>query len=251
VAQTRVRLARAARELEATRALLSATWGSSVPDFSRATGDLPEPTESPALGQLQEYLRHAPEITRLEEQIELRERAVDFERSSRIPDLTISVGPRRFEQTGDSAWVAGLSVPVPIFDRNQGNRKAAKFELERTRHEVRGTRIDLEAELAATLERLQAAATEVSVMGTEVVPSANEAFLATETGYSAGKFGFLDLLDAQRALFETHSLLLDSREEYALTRTGLERLIGREMDSDFPQRPQADTNPKENNNEIH
>ena len=63
-------------------------------------------------------------------------------------------------------------------------------------------------------------------MKTQVVPAAESAFAATETGYTEGKFGFLDVLDAQRALFEARSLLLGSREEYALTLTELQRLIG-------------------------
>jgi hypothetical protein len=54
----------------------------------------------------------------------------------------------------------------------------------------------------------------------------NDAFVATETGYSAGKFGFLNVLDAQRALFDAHSLLLDRREYYALALAKLERLTG-------------------------
>ena len=63
-------------------------------------------------------------------------------------------------------------------------------------------------------------------MGRDVVPAATEVFAATEMGYSEGKFGLLEVLDAQRALFDARSLLLDSREEYAMTLTELERLVG-------------------------
>ena len=137
------------------------------------------------------------------------------------------MGPRRFEETGQSAWVAGISLPIPIFDRNQGSRRAAEFEVERTRRDADAVRVAFEAELAIVLERMHAAALEATSMAREVVPATNAAFSATEKGYSKGKFGFLNVLDAQRALFEARSLLLDSREEYAITRTGLERLIGR------------------------
>ena len=234
VAQARVRLARAKRELEAVRVLLAATWGSSRATFDHAAGALPEPTPPPTLRQLRSLLMEAPEIERLENQIERQQRVLELERSFRIPDLTVSVGPRRFEGTGQSAWVAGLALALPIFDRNQGSRRAAEFELERTRRDTEAVRVALKAKLAATIERLHAAALEASTMGREVVPAANAAFAATEIGYSEGKFGFLDVLDAQRALFEARSLLVDSREEYALTSTELERLISR------PFAPQAD-----------
>ena len=237
--------------MEAARTLLSATWGSTNPDFDRVAGELPNPENIPGLGQLRAYLIGTPEIARLEDQIEQKRRAADLEKSFRFPDLSVSVGPRRFQETGETAWVAGLSVPVPIFDRNQGSRKAADFEVEQAKRDAEATRVNREAQLRAVLERLQAAAAETTVMGDEVVPAANKVFLATETGYSEGKFGFLNLLDAQRALFEAHSLLLDSHEEYSLTRTEIERLIGRELGPGSLPRPTADAISKENTNETH
>jgi cobalt-zinc-cadmium efflux system outer membrane protein len=52
-----------------------------------------------------------------------------------------------------------------------------------------------------------------------------------EIGYTEGKFGFLDVIDAQRTLFDARSLLLDSAAEYALAKVDLERLIGLELDA--------------------
>jgi cobalt-zinc-cadmium efflux system outer membrane protein len=242
VSQARVGLARAVRELEAARALLAANWGSSTADFDLAVGELPELIDPPSLGPLRQHLLKVPEITRLEDQIERERRALELERSFRIPDLTISVGPRRFEETGESAWVAGISLPIPIFDRNQGARRAAEFELERTRRDAEANRVGLEAELTSTLERLRAVTLEATTMSQEIVPAARSAFAATQAGYREGKLGFLDVLDAQRALFETRSLLLDSREEYAITRAELERLIGRPLSLQrAPSPPEADT----------
>jgi len=229
VAQARVGLARAKHELEAPRVLLAATWGSSAANFDRAAGELPEPTDQPSPGQLRQHLTEAPEVARLEDQIEREKRILELEKSLRIPDLTVRVGPRRFEETGQSAWVAGFSLPIPIFDRNQGSRRAAEFDLDRTRRDVEAVRVGLEAELASALERLRGVAVEATTLSQEIVPAANAAFAATETGYRKGKLGFLNVLDAQRALFETRSLLLDSREDYATIRTEIERLIGRPL----------------------
>lgn len=235
VAQARVGLSRAVRELEAARVLLTANWGSSTADFDRAIGELPEPTDPPTLRQLRQGLAETPEVKGLDDLIERQQRVLKLEKSFRIPDLTVSVGPRRFEETGRSAWVAGISLPIPIFDRNQGARRAAEFDLERARRDADAVRVGLEAQLSSALARLHAVTLEAIAMSQEIVPAANAAFAATETGYREGKLGFLNVLDAQRALFETRSLLLDSREEYAITRTELERLIGR------PMGPQANT----------
>ncbi len=226
VAQARVRRNRAVRDLTVARVRLSATWGSGVPSFDRAAGELPEPTPPPSLALLRSLLLQTPEVVRLEDMIQRQQNVLDVESAFRVPDLTVSLGPRRFSETGQSAWVAGMSLPIPIFDRNQGSREAAEFELERVRRDAEASRIDIEAKLAAGLELLHAAEQETEIMKSQVVPAAEAAFTAMETGYTEGKFGFLDVLDAQRELFESRSLLLDSREEYGLTLTELERLIG-------------------------
>jgi cobalt-zinc-cadmium efflux system outer membrane protein len=229
VSQARVELSRATRDLEARRVLLAASWGASAADFDGVVGELPLPTDMPAPGRLQQLLPGTPEVKLLGDLIERQLHVVDLERSFRIPDLTVSVGTRRFEETGESAWVAGISLPIPIFDRNQGARRAAEFDLERVRRDAEAVRIGLESGLASAYQRLQALALEVTALSHTIVPATQEAFASTETGYREGKLGFLDVLDAQRSLFDARMLLLDSREDYALARTGLERLIGQPL----------------------
>ena len=228
-AQAQVRRARAARQLAAARTRLAATWGSTIADFNRAAGDLPYPHSPPPFKELRSMLAETPDIQRLDDSIERQRRVVALEKSLRFPDLAIGVGPRRFEDTGHSAWVAGVGMAIPIFDRNQGARKAAEFDLERERRDAEAARVALVAELAVVCERLNAAAEAARTADGEIVPSAMSALTAVETGYREGKFGFIDVIAAQRAFFEASTLLLDSLEEYALARADLERLVGRRL----------------------
>jgi len=229
VAQAQVRRARAARGLAATRTRLAATWGSTIADFQRAVGNLPYPQFPPPLDDLRSMLAETPDIQRLEDSIERRRRVVELEKALRFPDLAIGVGPRRFEETGQSAWVAGVGIAIPIFDRNQSARKAAEFDLERERRDAEAVRVAMAAELAVVCERLNAAAEAARTADGEIVPSAMSALTAVETGYREGKFGFIDVIAAQRAFFEASTLLLDSLEEYAVARADLERLVGRRL----------------------
>ncbi len=240
VAAVRVALIRATRELEIARARLSAMWGSSNADFRRAVGDLPRPGDRPEWGDLRGLVEESPEILALEDRLQRSQRLVALEKSFRIPDLTVAAGPRRFSETGDSAWVAGFSLPLPIFDSNKGARRAAEFELEGMRRQVQATRVEIETGLVSVVQRLDAAGEIAVSMEAEVVPAATSAFDAVEIGYSEGKFGFLDVIDAQRTLFEARSLLLDSVAEYALARVDLERLIGRGLDARAVTRDSAE-----------
>ena len=229
VSTARISVIRSVRELTAARARLSAAWGSSTATFQRAIGTLPDPGPPPPLHRLIPLLDGTPRIRRLNDHIQRQGQVLDLENSFRFPDLTLAVGPRRFEATGHSAWVAGFGLSIPVFDRNQGERRAAEFELERARREAQAGRVAIETELIAVVERLSAAA-EVSVaLNRDLVPATSSAFAAIETGYREGKFGFLDVLVAQRALFDARSVLLDSLEEYALTRIELERIVARPL----------------------
>ncbi len=80
-------------------------------------------------------------------------------------------------------------------------------------------------------EQLLAAAEASRSIQSDIIPAATSALAAVEMGYREGKFGFLDVIAAQRSFFEASTLLLDSLEEYALARTELERLVGGPLQS--------------------
>jgi cobalt-zinc-cadmium efflux system outer membrane protein len=234
VAQAYVRRARAARGLRAAKVRLAASWGSPIVDFDRAVGDLPRPALPPPLEDLRSMLAATPDIGRLDDLIERQRRVVALEKALRIPDLAIGIGPRRFEETGQSAWVAGVGVSIPIFDRRQGARRAAEFDLERTRRDADTARLTVETELAVVCEQLSAAVEAARSAEDEVMPSAMSALAAVEIGYREGKFAFVDVIAAQRALFEASTLLVDSLEEYAIASADLDRLIARPFEPRGP-----------------
>ncbi len=241
VARAQVEVAKANRALAATRVRLAESWGSSDPQFSRATGRLPRPSPPPPRGTLDEMLQQTPEMARLTGELDRREQMINLEKARGVPDLRLTLGPRNYQETGGWAWVGGVSMPLPIFDRNQGARRAAEFELERTRHDVTARRVALEGRLSRILERLRAAGEEARSYELEIMPASIEAFEAMSLGFREGKFGFLEVLDAQRSLFEATLLHLESRQRYAATRTELERLVGQSLIGDNEPVPVRDS----------
>ena len=65
----------------------------------------------------------------------------------------------------------------------------------------------------------------------DVVPAAELAYGAAREGYREGKFGFLEVLDAQRTLFEAKGQYIDALSEYHAARADTERLIGQPLHS--------------------
>lgn len=225
-ARARVDLSAAQHRVQQARIHLAIVWNNPNPDFSHASGRLPIPEPAPPLPELINRLADVPEIVLMRRNLTLREHSLELEKALAIPDLRLSVGSRHFRDNGQSAWVAGLSVPIPVFDRNQGARSAAEFEIEAATRQIQSVTAEQEGRLRILMERLLATETATRSMAQVVEPAASEAFSSVELGYLEGKFAFADLLQSQQALFEARRLALESRLEYALARCDLERLVG-------------------------
>jgi cobalt-zinc-cadmium efflux system outer membrane protein len=148
---------------------------------------------------------------------------VDVERTGRVPDLTVEGGVRHFRGSGDTAFVAGVSMPIPIRNRNQGSIAAAQAEAtgaEARRnlalaHATRAIR-DAQAALAAADSRLK-------TLRDFSLPQSEEAVRLARLGYQEGEFNLLDVLDAEEALAQARQGLIDAELTRAKALAALER----------------------------
>ena len=152
-------------------------------------------------------------------------RRVRVERIRAVPDVTASVGVRRFGGEDATAIVAGVSVPFPIFDRNRGNISAAQAELSAAEARLNAARLDAEAAVRSGSTRLTAAEARL-LAAREGERAAEEAYRLTRIGYEGGKLALLELLNAQRTLTEARAQTLDAAIERLSARAGLARLTG-------------------------
>lgn len=227
----RIEHEQAQRDLAASRKTLALIWGNPSPRFRRALGDLASPVTLPAFEALAERALQNPLALRSIKSVEQRQALMDLERARRIPDITVSAGLRRYSQFGDHTGVIGVSIPLPLFDRNQGNLREASQRLDKAVDERAATGLRLQAELAQTHESLMAAQNEIGVLREEVLPDATSAFNVAKRGYELGRFGFLEVLDAQRTLFQNQTLYVRALVHYQKLVNALERLIAAPLDS--------------------
>ncbi|MGH8593798.1 MAG: TolC family protein [Gammaproteobacteria bacterium] len=226
LASVRIDKARAARELEAARKRLGASWGSTIPRFKTAQGKLDQVLPIPTLEELIRRLTQNPDLARWATELAQRQATVDLEQSRAIPDLTVSLGITQFTDSNDSALVAGVSIPLPVLNRNQGNIEAAHQRLTKAMEELRAAEVLVTTALNSAYQSLAAAQAEVTTLRQEVLPGAQNAFEAVSRGYRLGKFGFLDVLDAQRTLFGAKAQYLRALASYHQAVAEVERLIG-------------------------
>jgi outer membrane protein, heavy metal efflux system len=226
LASARVESDRALRLLDASRDRLATLWGSSEAVFRWAVGDLNIVSDLPSIAMLQARLTQNPELARWATEISQRQAALSVERSNRLPDLTITAGYRRFADLGVNAYLAGVSLPLPLFDRNQGGTAEATSLLNKAYEERRGTEARISAALRDAYRALSSAHQEVIALRETVLPGSRQTFEAVSEGYRLGKFGYLDVLDAQRTLVAAGGQYLRAVSDYHKAVADVERLIG-------------------------
>jgi len=167
-----------------------------------------------------------PELERWQVEVAKRRAAIELEDARRIPDVTLGVGPRHFNDTDDWALVAGVQVPLPVFDRNQGGRRESRDRLAKSREEQRSTELRLRRALARSYQGLASAYEEVAALRDESIPNAERAYAATKRAQKQGALRFTDVLDSQRSLFSLRTRLVAALASYHLSRAQIEALIG-------------------------
>jgi cobalt-zinc-cadmium efflux system outer membrane protein len=215
--------------LAAAKDRLSVLWGSDRATFARAAGRLGRNRSAPSLEEVKALLDGNPSLARWSDGIGHRYAVLEVERSKAIPNVTVGAGVRRFESDSSSGMIAAVSVPLPLFDRNEGNIAAAERRIARAEFDAQAARIQLTGTLVGALGELATADAQANAIEGQVLPAAQSAFDRTRTGYEEGKFDLLNVLDTQRTLFEARRELVNARAEYEKARVQVEALIGRDL----------------------
>jgi cobalt-zinc-cadmium efflux system outer membrane protein len=223
-AGARIESVQAKRELDRAKGRLAAMVGQDPRKIAIASPGAVELPRLAPLPSLLAQLDRAPGLMRARALVEHRQAVVDVERTRRMPDLTVVVGSKR--EDGHRQTVVGLSVPLPLFDRNQGSLLESLRRTDKARDELEAEATRLRAELYDAHARLSAALEEVALISTDVLPGAESAYRAASRGFELGKFSFLEVLDAQRTLFQSKNQYLLAVAESYRASADIDRLVG-------------------------
>ena len=222
----RVELAQAASEQRNALSRLFALLGKIEAPFTVLEGKAENLPPVPKLADLQSLISSSPAVVLGRIEVVRRKALTDLEQSKRVPDITVSAGIQRSNETQRNILLFGVSVPLPVFDRNQGNLlEALKLE-DKARDELQGATVRLHSEVAQAQERLSTIAAEVQSLRQDVLPGAKSAYDAATIGFENGKFNFLEVLDAQRTYFTAKSQYLKALGEAHRAAADVDRLLG-------------------------
>lgn len=215
---------RAQREFHHSKHVLTSLWSGHDEQFLLEANPLYRLTAPPTEKEVETQLLQTPDIKQWEVKRNQQEALYELEKAKAIPNPKVRFGVRDLRESGDQAFMAGLSIPIPVFNANRGNITSAKSNLYKSQSDGEVTHIDIRNTLYHRLEEMVNAYHQAQALKSDIIPSAESAFRLSREGYNAGSFPYLEVLDAQRTLFEVKEQHIQTLEEYHTARANVQRL---------------------------
>jgi len=215
---------RRVQELKVAKRTLASLWGSETSDWKLATDELrlhdPE-TELSAT-----HTEQTPDVIYATAQKESAEMSADLQRALAVPDVTVSAGYRRFDATDDHAFVADISIPLPLFDRNQFATAGADEKLKASQLDVSNTRLTVNTELESRRDTLRLLLRERKLLQQSILPQTERVLNSATDAYRLGRISYLDYLDAQTTYLERRERLVTVTLSALRNQVEIQRLNG-------------------------
>ena len=221
VLQAKIQLSALRTSLQDAQYRLQTAWRhlanvAGVPDLPTTplVGSLDE--DVPALDwktSLQQLLDSSPLLKAQEAEIRASQYEVQFARAQAIPNVNVQLVAQRDHIMKFSSVSTLISMPVPLFNRNQGGIVNAQGILRQQQMEYERIRLALSDELAASFRQYQTLRAQTDRLDKEILPSAKENLDLTNQGYKAGRFDFLHVLNARQTYFQARMARIDALTE--------------------------------------
>jgi len=186
------------------------------------TKNLPELNREDALRQI---LAQSPELAQARSAVEHARCQLALQQAERVPNFGIGTAAKHDTAARYTIADVEISLPLPLFNRNQGNIVSAHANLIAARREVQRIELELQARFAAAFEQYANAQRQVETYAGTILPNAKASLDLVWSGYREGEFGYLPLLTAQRTYFGVNLDYLASLSKLWTQSTLLEGLL--------------------------
>lgn len=220
-----VRLAAERAEHERVLARLAALTG--LPAAPALRGELLPPPLPPA-DAARARLDQRPDLQALSRRAEAAELEGRAASRGAIPDVTVGIGPKWQDSgaTRESGMALSVSVPLPVFDRQQAGRQRAAAESLQARAEYRVARSHAEGELLGLTRQVDGLRTAAADYRARAVAGSAELLRIAEAAYQGGESSLLELLDAYRGALEAETTALELEQRARAARIEYDLLTG-------------------------
>lgn len=223
IAEATARATLAAATVELARAM--GTSPDSLPPIAPLTATVSSLDSLPSAKAAVEYaLAHRSELAALTASANAANQRLSAERRAVLPDVVVEVGAK--QTAGFSTRVVGVSVPVPLLNRNTAARERAAADLDLVKADRRAMEDAVRAGVIQALESCTALLASRPADVDSLVARASEVARIAEAAYAAGGGSLLELLDARRAHLDAMTAALRWTADLRLARLELRRALG-------------------------
>ncbi len=142
------------------------------------------------------------------------------------PSLTFSGGYKRLESDRSNSFVLGVSFPLPLFNRNQGQKAALQADINVLDYEISQSKIEISMEINSRIGEIVQLDEKHELIDTLLLPTAEKTYQSLQQAYHAGRIPYTSLLEGERALIELRSEKNNIHFAIRIEQVELERLIG-------------------------
>jgi cobalt-zinc-cadmium efflux system outer membrane protein len=204
--------------------ILSSLFNNALLPTSLASKDFYKADKPEVSTEIEAILKNTPDYKQQTANLEQANSVLDLERANAIPDPTVSMGFRELRSTNDQAFVVGVSIPLPVFNLNGGNIQKARYQAVKASTDRQKALLQGQASLTEHTQAMKNAWLTATRIKSDILPEAQESFRQAQHGYNAGKFAYLEVLDAQRTLSDTRISYIQALLDYHVNKAEVERL---------------------------
>jgi cobalt-zinc-cadmium efflux system outer membrane protein len=221
-------LKNAQNDLRSSKNKLASQWGATN-DCFEVIGNLDWTSAVFCLEEIGGLIQNHPQIIRSQLEGNLRSARIAMERSRAYPDVNLRGGPRYLNEANKWVWVVGLTIPIPISDRNQGRIWEASEDFAKLEKEKESLWVRLLTELNTSYSTLQATMSELKLLKEIALPATQKAYDFSFKGYEQARYNYLELIETARSYRTSKMRYLQALGEYNKALAILEGLTGSQV----------------------
>ena len=208
--QAQLTLLSTQQQLAYLKVSLAALWGETSPKFAAIDGDLFHFGTDVDFERLYAKMENNPAIQIFAAEERLKEAEVRLAQTQSKANISWSVGVRRFEESDNSALVAGFSMPLFSSKRNSGAISSARAQRSEIFVQKEVALLNMHTQLFRAFHNRKQAILVAKELQNTIIPALEEALKEIQSAYQSGRYGYLEYVSARQELLSAKRTLIES-----------------------------------------
>lgn len=179
--------------------------------------------------ELNNRLAERPDIKMARTNIQVSRANVSLQKSLAFPEVSLKGAYDRAGNFCDNYFAIGLSVSVPIFNRNQGNIKSARLSVLQNTNREELARKQAENKLFTSYARLEKAVKLYNTSNYELERDFEKIIDGVNSNYSKRNISLLEFIDYYQAYKETCLQLYQTQKDVFLAMEDINTVTGSDV----------------------